>query len=107
MPEADIFDGIKIQNYRTQNEINRSIILPAPANRLKAVKKAWTGQHARLMRLFRANPGQWISLTEILATGVAQYNARILELRSGGENIENKTAWVGRQRHSWFCWTEK
>ena len=96
MPETDIFDTIKVSNWRQEQVINQ-----------KAVKKEWTGQHKKLMDLFRANPGQWISLTEILATGVAQYNARILELRSGGENIENKTAWVGRQRHSWFCWTEK
>ncbi len=26
MPETDIFDGIKIQNYRTQNEINQKAV---------------------------------------------------------------------------------
>jgi hypothetical protein len=93
MPEVDLFDTIKVSNWHQETVINQA-----------AVKKEWTGQHAKLMRLFQSAPNQWISLPEILALGIAQYGARILELRAGGENIENKTAWVNKQRHSWFMW---
>lgn len=68
-------------------------------------KAVYSGQHGKLMALFRNKPGEWIALPDILATGVAQYNARLLELRRMGEQIENRTEWVNGARHSWFRWT--
>lgn len=64
----------------------------------------YTGQHAKIMSLFKSRQGQWVPLPDILALGVAQYNARILELRRLGEQISNKTEVVNGQKHSWFMW---
>ena len=60
-------------------------------------------QHTRILALLRSRPGQWIPLPEILGLGIAQYNARIKELREEGYEIKNKTDWVAGVRHSWFC----
>ena len=57
-------------------------------------------QHERIMNVL--TPNEWIPLPKILATGVAQYNARIKELREQGKCIENKTEWIDGVRHSWF-----
>ena len=45
------------------------------------------------------NPGHlgWVQLPEILALGIAQYNARIHELRAAGYNIECRKQRVGGQ----------
>jgi hypothetical protein len=45
--------------------------------------------------------GAWVPLPEMMACA-AQYNARVLELRRLGFNIENKTERVNSSRHSWF-----
>jgi hypothetical protein len=59
-------------------------------------------QRAELLRFFLNAKGGWIPLPEILALGIAQYGARILELRRLGFNIENRTEHVDGVRHSWF-----
>lgn len=61
-------------------------------------------QSAALLRLLIAARGAWVPLPEILALGIAQYGARVHELRRLGFNIENRTERVTgtRQRHSWF-----
>lgn len=61
-------------------------------------------QAAALLRLLIDARGAWVPLPEILALGIAQYGARILELRRLGFTIENRTERVAgaRQRHSWF-----
>jgi len=59
-------------------------------------------QAAAVLRLLLAARGSWVPLPEILKLGVAQYNARVLELRRMGFLIENKTEWVNGARHSWF-----
>ena len=59
-------------------------------------------QSARILEVLRAACGSWVPLPEILALGIAQYSARILELRRLGFNIENKTEWANGARHSWF-----
>jgi hypothetical protein len=59
-------------------------------------------QSAALLRLLIDAHGSWVPLPEILALGIAQYNARILELRRRGFAIENKTERVNGARHSWF-----
>src|SRR5258707_14623760 len=58
-------------------------------------------QRARILRLLVQARGAWVPLPEIMACA-AQYNARILELRRRGFNIENRTERVAGARHSWF-----
>jgi len=78
----------------------------APENR--EVRNASVGlvkrksQGAALLRLLIDAHGSWVPLPQILALGIAQYNARILELRRLGFLIENKTERVNDARHSWF-----
>jgi len=48
-------------------------------------------QGARLLRLFLDSHGAWIPLPEILKLGIAQFGARIFELRRLGFQIENET----------------
>jgi len=51
--------------------------------------------------LLRAN-GNWVSLLEILDLRIAQYNARVHELRKLNFEIESRTQTIDGQRHSWF-----
>ncbi len=91
--QLELEDLKREQNLQVETEINK--------------KAVYTGQHLKLMNLFRARPNQWIPLPEILSLGIAQYNARILELRIEGEKIENRIERVDGQTHSWFKWTSK
>ena len=59
-------------------------------------------QRAAILRLLVDAKGGWVALPDVLALGIAQYNARILELRRLGFVIENKTERVHGARHSWF-----
>ena len=61
-----------------------------------------THQQRKIADFLLERPNQWVRLPEILALGIAQYGARILENRRKGLVIENRTAWVGSKRHSWF-----
>src|SRR5260221_4277512 len=61
-----------------------------------------TIQSEKILGLLRAAHGAWVPLPEILALGIAQYNARIFDLRRQGFTIENRTEVVGNERHSWF-----
>lgn len=62
-----------------------------------------TTQQAVIIDLLAENVGQWVSLPQLLKTGVAQYAARVWELRHRhGFEIENRTHIVGRQRHSFY-----
>jgi hypothetical protein len=61
-----------------------------------------TIQSERILAVLRSANGAWVPLPEILALGVAQYNARIFELRRHGLTIENRTETVDGVRHSWF-----
>ncbi len=58
-------------------------------------------QQCRILELLREDGG-WVPLPRILALGVAQYSARIYELRRQGHEIQNRVEWVGGKRHSWF-----
>ena len=64
--------------------------------------KSADGGRGRLLAFFRKRPGEWIPLPEILRLGVAQYNARIKQLRSEGYRIENRTRWQEGVKNSWF-----
>jgi hypothetical protein len=59
-------------------------------------------QRGRLLKLLLDPRGDWVSLSDILALNIAQYSARIHELRRLGFTIENKTETVDGKRHSWF-----
>ena len=59
-------------------------------------------QRERLKDLFEYNRGRWIPLPQILAMGIAQYNARIFELRREGMQIENTSKTVDGAKHTWF-----
>lgn len=61
-----------------------------------------TTQRTRILRLLIDARGAWVPLPEILTLGIAQYGARILELRRLGFIIENKTDRMDGVRHSWF-----
>ena len=61
-----------------------------------------TAGRERILRLLEEFEGQWIELPAILKLGVAQYNARIKQLRNEGYAIENKVEWQGRVKKSWF-----
>ncbi|HEV2522582.1 MAG TPA: hypothetical protein VGT24_09390 [Candidatus Acidoferrales bacterium] len=60
-----------------------------------------TIQAEKLLALLRSAHGAWVALPDILALGIAQYNARIFELRKRF-TIENRTEIVDGVRHSWF-----
>jgi hypothetical protein len=55
-------------------------------------------QKQRMLEKLQANYGQWVPLPEILALGIAQYGARLFELRRAGYEIENRQ----EGDHSWF-----
>ncbi len=55
-------------------------------------------QRDRILALLKAHEPAWVSLPEILALGIAQYNARIFELRSIGHRIESRQ----QGDRSWF-----
>ena len=59
-------------------------------------------QRGKLLAHLQGARGQWVPLPEILRLGIAQYGARVLELRRAGYVIENKTTIIDGQRHSWF-----
>jgi hypothetical protein len=59
-------------------------------------------QRARILRLLIDAHGSWVPLPKILALGIAQYNARLWELRRLGFVIENKSESVDGTRHSWY-----
>ena len=48
--------------------------------------------------------GRWLGIPEILRLGIAQYGARIFELRREGHHIENFREWSDADGcyHSWF-----
>jgi hypothetical protein len=66
------------------------------------VNPSQSTQRCQLLALFFAAPGREIALPEPLALGIAQYNARIFELRRLGFRIENWTNAIAGVRHSWF-----
>jgi predicted nuclease with TOPRIM domain len=67
-------------------------------------------QEDRLEEMFKARPGEWISLSEIMDMRISQYGRAIHSLRHKRlMNIENKTE---NQKetgvtHSWFRYVKK
>lgn len=57
---------------------------------------------AKVLGLLERYRGEWVPLSAILRLGVAQYNARILDLRRAGFRIANKTEWLNGRKVSWF-----
>lgn len=69
--------------------------------KLNSTRREGDGRR-KIRELFEGRPGEWIPLPTILRLGVAQYNARILELRREGYRIENETQWIEGVRTSRF-----
>jgi hypothetical protein len=59
-------------------------------------------QCERILEVLRDANGEWVPLPKILALGIAQYNARIFQLRAAGHDIENRTEEVDGETHSWY-----
>lgn len=60
-------------------------------------------QRDRILQLLEEARGSWVPLPAILSLGVAQYGARVHELRRLGHVIENRTEQhASGVRHSWF-----
>lgn len=61
-------------------------------------------QRDRIVRLLVEARGEWVALSQILELGIAQYGARIFELRRAGFRIENRTERDPSTGavHSWF-----
>jgi Helix-turn-helix domain len=59
-------------------------------------------QRDRVLNLLAGANGQWVPLPSILALNIAQFGARILELRRSGHQIENKTETKEDGVHSWY-----
>ncbi len=86
----------------TKSESQLSLLENAPLKNAGVGLVQRKTQSAALLRLLIDAHGSWVALPQILALGIAQYNARILELRRLGFVIENKTERVNGARHSWF-----
>lgn len=64
-------------------------------------------QRERIKRMFLTSPNVWIPLPRILEMHIAQYGARIKELRDRGMNIENDWEMVNGQRHTYFRYVKQ
>lgn len=65
--------------------------------------KEYDAGREKVRRLLERYRGQWVPLNTILRLGVAQYNARILELRREGLRIENRCEWINGKKCTWFA----
>jgi len=65
-------------------------------------------QSDRILELLKLREGEWVPLPDILKLGIAQYNARIKELRADlatqGYKIRNRWEFVDGQKHSWYMY---
>ncbi len=95
-----------LENQARPSDLKTDGQFCAPENR--EVRSARVGlvhgktQAAALLRLLISARESWVPLPEILKLGLAQYGARIHELRRLGFAIENRTERVNGARHSWF-----
>jgi hypothetical protein len=98
----------KSANSQTPADTKTAVHASAQENRLdtntsaRSVQANAKTQRARILGILVAARGQWVPLPDILVLGIAQYGARILELRRLGFNIENKTERLAGARRSWF-----
>jgi Helix-turn-helix domain len=67
-----------------------------------AIQRGVKTQRFCILRLLIDARGAWVPLLQILDLGIAQYGARILELRRQGFVIENRCERLDGKRHSWF-----
>ena len=59
-------------------------------------------QRQKLLKLLRENVNEWVPLPRVLALNIAQYSARIFELRGAGYEIKNRTEHRNGVVCSWF-----
>lgn len=64
-------------------------------------------QRERLLEFFEERPNKWVRLPEITGLGIAQYNARIFDLRKAGYDISNIWKMIKGTKHSWYKYTPK
>ena len=57
-------------------------------------------QCARILTVLQTYPGIWVPLPVILNLFIANYRARISELRRAGYPIELRNEWVNGKRHT-------
>jgi hypothetical protein len=57
---------------------------------IRNMESSHSTQRGRILGLLIEAKGGWVPLTSILELGVAQYNARLFELRRLGFKIENR-----------------
>lgn len=69
---------------------------------INSANESFLTQAEKILELLRSAHGTWVPLPEILALSIAQYSARIFELRRRGFNIQNRTETEDGVRHSWF-----
>ncbi len=69
-----------------------------PSHDISCRGRAGPRQRDRLFALLKDRANLWVPLKDILALGIAQYNARIFELRCLGHRIESKQ----EGDRSWF-----
>jgi hypothetical protein len=72
-------------------------------------RKCRPTQLERLRNLFERREGMWIPLPEILKTGCAQYNVRLMELRNDKHhpmNIVNRIEVIDGVKHSFYRYTQ-
>lgn len=68
----------------------------------RTIQEMHSTQKDKIKSLLLSRPNEWVPLNDILLLGVAQYNARILDLRRGGMRIENMIKEVNGTRYSWY-----
>jgi hypothetical protein len=64
-------------------------------------------QQERILQVLKDAQGEWVPLGKIINPPygqgkIAQYNARIWDLRKQGYTIENKKRHINRITHSWY-----
>jgi hypothetical protein len=99
---ASLFDSQTFRTAETKSARQSCLSENAPLKNASEELLQRKTQSAALLRLLIDAHGSWVPLPQILALGIAQYGARVFELRRLGFVIENKTERVKGARHSWF-----
>ena len=56
----------------------------------------------RVLKLLEVRQGDWVSRLELLGLGLRNYRQRIGDLRRAGYRIQNRRAFRGQVRDSWY-----
>jgi hypothetical protein len=97
MPDTELESTVRESNLAQERVINEGWLAKKPT------------QLERLRNLFERREGMWIPLPDILRTGCAQYNVRLMELRNDKHrpmNIVNRIEVVDGVKHSFYKYTQ-